>query len=196
MPSLAAVVGSAVLVTSSQIPPAYCSAVAHAPTALVRSPTESIVDKCLMPRRGLQRGAGPQVTQLAEAQSGAFSTMLVAGRCSSLVHTKALCGSLRCSCLGAEAVRRTGGGLSGTLTAAETTAPELGPDVGELALQVTAPAAGVLRVRITGAGAPRWEVPRWLYPADSVAGARPSAGAPRELGSRDGRHRLRAHIVA
>ena len=82
---------------------------------------------------------------------------------------------------GAEAAWRTGGGLSGTLTAAETTAPELGPDVEALALQVTAPAPGVLRVHITAAGAARWEVPRWLYPADSVAGARPAA-VPHALG--------------
>ena len=49
----------------------------------------------------------------------------------------------------------------------------------KLALQVTAPAPGVLRVHITAAGAPRWEVPRWLYPADSVAGARLRAAACR-----------------
>lgn len=77
----------------------------------------------------------------------------------------------------AEAVWRTGRGLSGTLTAAETTAPELGPDVEKLALQATAPAPGVLRVHITAADVPRWEVPRWLYPADSVAGARLRAAA-------------------
>ena len=81
---------------------------------------------------------------------------------------------------GAEAVWRAGGGLSGTLTSAEATAPELGPDVERLALQATAPAPGVLRVHITAAGAPRWEVPRWLYPADSVAGAQGTAcKAPR-----------------
>ena len=80
----------------------------------------------------------------------------------------------RCS-EGAEAVWRAGGGLSGTLTSAEMTAPELGPDVERLALQATAPAPGVLRVHITAASAPRWEVPRWLYPADSVAGAQGTA---------------------
>ncbi|KAK9835041.1 hypothetical protein WJX81_006384 [Elliptochloris bilobata] len=64
----------------------------------------------------------------------------------------------------------SGVGLSATLTAAETTAPELGPDVERLALHVSMPAPGVLRVRMTAAGAPRWEVPQWLYPADSVAG--------------------------
>ena len=78
---------------------------------------------------------------------------------------------------GAEAAWRAGGSLSGKLTAAETTAPELGPDVEELALRVTAPAPGVVRVHITAADAPRWEVPRWLYPADSVAGALQRAAA-------------------
>ncbi len=63
----------------------------------------------------------------------------------------------------------------------ETTAPELGPDIERLALAVTMPAAGVVRMRITAADAPRWEVPQWLFAPDAVAGALPGL-APAHLG--------------
>ena len=65
-----------------------------------------------------------------------------------------------------------GEGFYGNLSAAETTSPELGPDVMRLAIQATAPAPDVLRVRIAAADAPRWEVPPWLFAAGSIAGVR------------------------
>lgn len=67
--------------------------------------------------------------------------------------------------------------FSATLSAAETTAPELGPDIEKLALAVSMPAPGVVRVRITDAHVPRWEVPQWLFAQGAVAGALSRAGS-------------------
>eukprot|EP00887_Chlorella_sp_A99_P002350 scaffold10.g2350.t1 len=83
----------------------------------------------------------------------------------------------------ASATGRPGsGGLRATLRLSRATQPELGPDVATLALDVEEVSDSILRVKLTDAAAPRWEVPPWLFRgglAGSGGGGHRAAAAPR-----------------
>ena len=65
----------------------------------------------------------------------------------------------------------SGSGLQGTITQSAGTMPELGPDVKQLTVEVENISPYILHTKIGAPG--RWEVPRKLFLAPNVTGARP-----------------------
>lgn len=62
------------------------------------------------------------------------------------------------------------GPLDAVLALQQGTMAELGADVRRLRATAREVAPGVLRFRLADADAPRWEIPPWMYPGDSIAG--------------------------
>lgn len=67
--------------------------------------------------------------------------------------------------------------MSATLQLTTGTQPELGPDVEVLRLDVEPLSDTVLRLKLTDAAAPRWEVPTWLFAQSSLLSGSRGAGA-------------------
>ncbi|PSC70424.1 alpha-xylosidase 1 [Micractinium conductrix] len=71
-----------------------------------------------------------------------------------------------------------GGSVRATLELSHGTHAELGADIKSLRFSADALAPGVLRLHLTNAAAPRWQVPTWLFRSELLPGAdRPTRGA-------------------